>query len=175
LTLYKNKYRVESIRKKDFDYSSDGYYFVTICTKNRESLFSKIIDNKIILNQYGKILEDCWFDLPNHYQNIQLDKYMIMPNHFNGIIKICNVIVETGLQPVSTTEILSEFVRALKTFSSKRINKLRNISKDEKGFKPFSTVWQPGFYDHIIRNNKDLNKIRKYINDNPLFLDDRNL
>jgi len=104
-----------------------------------------------------------------------LDKYMIMPNHFNGIIKICNVIVETGLQPVSTTEILSEFVRALKTFSSKRINKLRNISKDEKGFKPFSTVWQPGFYDHIIRNNKDLNKIRKYINDNPLFLDDRNL
>ena len=189
MSLYHNKYRIESTRLKGWDYSSEGSYFVTICTQDRDNLFGRVANGKMELNQYGKIVNQCWFDLPNHYDNIRLDEFVIMPNHVHGIIIIDNRInyvdVETGLKPVSTvipTETvvpndtiftnkttkpmkhhgLFEFVRAFKTFSGRRINELRQSQG-----KP---VWQPRFHDHIIRDNDEYYRIRQYIINNPKHL-----
>ena len=180
MTLYKNKYRVESTRLKGWDYSSPAAYFITICTKNREWLFGDVVQKSMFLNNNGKIVEKCWFDLPQHYENLKLDQFVIMPNHVHGImmIDIENVPafrVETGLKPVSTetsttktTDMdnrkkkphgLFEFVRALKTFSARRINEHRKTYG-----KP---VWQTRFYDRIIRDDNELYRIRNYIMDNP--------
>ena len=131
MTLYKNKYRIETTRLKNWDYSSNGYYYITICTKNREHIFGKIA-------------------------------------------------VETGFKPVSTKKPVStgtttstpaktpnkkqhglfEFVRALKTFSSRRINEFRNS--------PGKPVWQSRFHDRIVRDENELNRIREYIQNNPI-------
>jgi len=174
MTLFKNKYRIESTRLQEYDYSSPGAYFITVCTKNHKCLFGKIADGQMILNNFGKIVLECWHDLPNHYAHIILDVFVIMPNHVHGII----IIVETGLKPVSTKPVstmelsntavtdpkpnhgLSEFVRAFKTFSSRRINAIRQTA----GCK----VWQSRFHDRIIRNEPELNKTREYIINNPL-------
>jgi len=160
MTLFKNKYRIESTRLQEYDYSSPGAYFFTGCTKNRECLFGETADGQMILNDSGQIVLDCWHDLPNHYANMTLDAFVIMPNHIHGII----IIVETGFKPVSTktktNHGLSEFVRALKTFSSRHINAIRKT--------PGIPVWQSRFHEHIIRNEIELHKIREYIVNNPL-------
>ena len=157
MSLYKNKYRIESARLRNYDYSRSGYYFITSCTYKRESLFGRVTSDRMILNQYGMILNDCWFDLPNHYINLKLEIFIIMPDHFHGIMKIIGD--KSSARTGNKYEIF-EFVRALKTFSSRRINKLRNT--------PGTPVWQSRFYDHIIRNADDLNRIRNYIINNPL-------
>ncbi len=77
-----------SIRLKDYDYSSPGAYFVTICTKNRECLFGHIEGDAMVVNDAGRMMESVWNDLPNHYANISLDAFVVMPNHVHGIIII---------------------------------------------------------------------------------------
>lgn len=158
-------------RLENYDYSQNGMYFITICTKNREYFFGEIKNGEIILNDTGKIIKKCWLDLPNHYKNCILDEWAIMPNHFHGIIEIRHDIVETGFKPVPTelinkTHSLSEFIRGFKTFSSRRINELNGKNYFQ---------WQRSFYDHIIRNDESLNKIREYIQINPkMWEQDRN-
>jgi putative transposase len=168
MTLYKNKYRIESTRLDGWDYSAPGYYFFTICSKNRECLFGEINNGKMVVNEFGRIVQNCWDELTNHYERIKLDEFIIMPNHVHGIIVICsdNDIVETGLKPVSTKNGfgkskkygLSEFVRALKTFSARRINKIRGTSE--------ISIWQSRFYDRIIRDENELLMISEYIQNN---------
>jgi putative transposase len=159
MTLFKNKYRIETTRMHGWDYLSDGYYFVTMCVKDRQHLFGCIAEGQMQLNSYGEIVEQCWFDLPNHYNNIKLDAFCIMPDHVHCIVQIDNglpletglkPVSETGLKPVSTKTItkhhgLFEFIRAFKTFSARRINELRNSAGEH--------VWQSRFYDHIIRDH----------------------
>jgi REP element-mobilizing transposase RayT len=77
-----------NIRLKGYDYSQAGLYFVTICVQNRHCLFGKITDNKMILNEYGKIAYNEWLKTPNIRSNIQLDVFIVMPNHIHGIIVI---------------------------------------------------------------------------------------
>ncbi len=139
-------------RLQNFDYSSTGYYFITICVKNKKKIFGNIINGKISLNLFGIITEECWNDLPNHY-NCSIDYYSIMPDHFHGIL-----IIEK-LQDKKNYS-LSEIIRGFKTFSSKRINlEIKNNNRFQ---------WQKSFYDRIIRNEKELYQIRKYIEQNPL-------
>lgn len=157
-----------SIRLKGYGYSQNGAYFVTVCTHNRECLLGEITDGEMVTNEYGKIVDKCWRDLPNHYPNIQLDYFVVMPNHFHGIVMI-NIAgagvganaVGAGFKPAPTTTNhgLSEFIRALKTFSSEQINQIRNT--------PGISAWQRNYYEHIIRNEDDLNRIREYIRNNP--------
>lgn len=150
-----------------FDYSGSGYYFVTICTQNQELFFGDVKNGKMILNNCGIIANKCWRDLPNHYWNCKLDEFVIMPNHVHGIIVINNDIRRERFETVPYN--LSEMIRGFKTFSSRRINEsqLQNII--------FRFKWQKSFYDHIIRNQKSLNNIRKYIKNNPINWDlDRN-
>ncbi len=159
MSLYKKRFRRETTRLKDWDYDSCGFYYITILTKYRKKLFGDIVDGKMVLNEYGKILYKCWYDLPNHYNNLKLDKFVIMPDHFHGIMIIVNLKMNTSTNKTIKKHGLFEFVRALKTFSSRRINEYRNT--------PGTSIWQSRFYDHIIRNKQDLQRIQLYIKNNP--------
>jgi len=166
--LFKNKYRIKTARLQNYDYSSNGAYFVTICTKNREYSFGEIKNGKLQESITSKICMECWLDLPNHYPNCILDAFVIMPNHIHGVIIIANV--ETGFKPVSTKPVstnantkqhsLSEIIRGFKTFTARKINE----HQDTQG-QPF---WQSRFYDRIIRDEDELNHVREYIQNNPL-------
>lgn len=143
-------------RLTNYNYSQPGYYFVTICTQNRICCFGDVINGEMVLNNYGQTVKTCWFDLPNHYANCNLDEFSVIPNHFHGIIIIAPV--GNGLKPFPTkTHGLPEIIRGFKTFSSRKINNLNQIN--------FS--WQKSFYDHVIRKDESLDKIREYIKNNP--------
>ncbi len=147
-------------RLKNYDYSQEGYYFVTICTKDREEFFGNVEEGSMNLSRCGEIANQCWYDLPKHYLNCLLDSFVIMPNHTHGIIVInSEKIVGNGFKPFPT-HALSEIIRGFKTFSSRRIN------QEMIGSNKFH--WQKSFYDHVIRNEKSLNNLRQYIISNPL-------
>lgn len=192
MTLYQNKYRIESTRLQNWNYASDGWYYITICTKGHENSLGEIENGTMQLNEYGRIAKHCWFDLPNHYPNLILDEFVVMPDHLHGIMiidykrkpvttaneKKFVTTVETGLKPVSTTTNkrhgtetglkpvstsnqhgIFEFVRAFKTFSTRRMNELDNTTGKSR--------WQSRFHDHIIQNEQELHRIREYIANNP--------
>ncbi|HEX9972985.1 MAG TPA: glucose-6-phosphate dehydrogenase [bacterium] len=84
--LFKNKYRIHSIRLPGWDYRSPGGYFVTICTKDRECWFGEIDNGEMILSDLGKIVDQYWQEIPDHFKNVQPDEFVIMPNHTHGIL-----------------------------------------------------------------------------------------
>lgn len=163
-------------RLKNFDYSSSGYYFVTICTKNRRVYFGNINNNKIILNLYGNIVQKYIFELPKRYKNIGLDQFIIMPNHIHLIIIIkytpipVGTIHELSLQNTNNqlqrrNMLLCKIIGFLKMNSSKQIHQM--------GLNLFQ--WQRSYYDEIIRNEYSLYFIRQYIRENPInWSEDRN-
>jgi REP-associated tyrosine transposase len=162
------KHHRHSIRLKGYDYACAGAYFVTICTQNRECLLGEITNGVMASNSFGAIVQACWDDLPNHYPNMELDAFVIMPNHVHGIVKLTDVVgaglVGAGLRPAPTENAakrhgLPEIVRAFKSFSARRINELREMSG--------TVVWQRNYYEHVIRNDDELNRARRYILDNP--------
>ena len=166
------KHHRRSRRLKGYDYTSPGGYFITIVTYQRECLFGEIVNGKMQLNEIGKIVEHAWNDLPNHYPNIELGTFCIMPNHVHGIIVIKEndiYIVGAGLRPAPTGPAptrsqkrhgLPEIVRALKSFSSRRVNEYLKS--------PGVPLWQRNYYEHIIRNDDEWNNIHLYIEANPL-------
>ena len=157
----------KNLRLKDFDYSSDGYYFITICTKDKQELFSKIVETpsfnytNIELTPIGQCVEET-IEKANK-GTIRIDKYVIMPNHIHIIIEICKELLVTV--PNQREHGIPEIIRQIKTFSSKRINDLQK----RNGCEPFPTdgIWQKSYYDHIIRNEEDYHRIWQYIDDNP--------
>jgi len=164
-----------SIRLKGYDYIRPGAYFVTICTQDRMCLLGEIVDGEMRLNDAGEIVAWTWHDLPNHISNVQLDAFVVMPNHVHGIIIITDPVVAVvvgagsvgagsvgaGSEPAPTPRMygLPEIVRQFKTFSARRINDLRGT--------PGTPVWQRNYYEHIIRDEESLNRIREYILNNP--------
>jgi len=88
MALFKNKYRIESNRLKNWDYSSTGFYFITICTKNMECFFGEIIGDKMKLSPIGEIVTSSWSKIPEFNSNVRLDEWVVMPNHIHGIIVI---------------------------------------------------------------------------------------
>ncbi|HHT9132345.1 MAG TPA: transposase [Candidatus Tripitaka californicus] len=157
---FKKVFNRRSIRLKGYDYSQPGAYFVTICTKNRLQVLGKVADSETTLSEIGEVVNSVWLDLPRHYFNIEQDIFVIMPNHVHGII----FIVGAGFKPAPTNatkrHTLSEVVRGFKTFSSRHINEMRAT----QGI----PVWQRNYYEHVIRNEDELNCIREYIINNPL-------
>ncbi|MDR3636983.1 MAG: transposase [Isosphaeraceae bacterium] len=140
-------------RLQGYDYSQSGAYFLTLCVNGRSHLFGEVLDATMHLNHFGRIVQTCWTDLSNHYRHISLDAFTVMPNHIHGIL-----FLERG----PTTEQqhgVPEIVRALKTFSARRINEQRG----SRG----SSVWQRNYFEHIIRDERALDRIREYILDNP--------
>ena len=156
--------RKPKICLQGYDYFQANYYFITTCTQNRQNWFGEIKNKKMILNSYGKICLEHLLNPPNFYNNIEIDTFVIMPNHAHVIVVINQNDKSSyngqglalSLQNKSLSKILNDF----KSFSSREINKLIT---DGKKFK-----WQQSFYDHVIRNERFLQKIREYITNNPI-------
>jgi REP element-mobilizing transposase RayT len=148
-----------SLRLKGYDYSLPGYYFFTFCVKRRKKILGHIIEGTMYLNVYGQIVKFTWFDLVNHVSGISLDAFVVMPDHVHGIVVILDVDNEPTATSKSSHKPLPEIIRQLKTFSAIRINKARKTAGQR--------VWQRNYYERIIRNNDELNRIRAYIINNP--------
>ena len=179
----------KSPRLAEFDYSLIGYYFVTICTKDRQNHFGLVRNGKVVLSPAGMIAQNKWQSIPKYYPNVKLDEYVIMPNHIHGIIFIRdeittkvvgtehrsvhrkgNLFAKTRAEQCSAPTknhygLLSKIIKSFKESVTKEINK-------EYGLNNFG--WQRSFYDHVVRNEKDLIRVRQYIKNNPLkwFLDE---
>ena len=133
----------KNIRLKEYDYTSKGYYFITICTKDMKHCFGKLEDNIMILNDWGIKVQNVIESFNNTSDDIKNDYYQIMPNHIHIIIEIKNNINKS----------LSNIVSGLKGKCTKELK--------TKG------LWQKGFYERVIRDEKEYNNIVKYINENP--------
>ena len=142
--------RRRSLRLPGYDYSQAGAYFITACTQNRVMLFGEVIDCDVRLNEMGAIVQQSWDDLPTHYRGIDLDAFIVMPNHVHGIIIVADQCERHHAIP--------EVVRGFKTFSARRVNERAGKS---------GVLWQRGYYEHVIRNEKALDRIRAYIANNP--------
>lgn len=167
----------QSIRLKNYDYSQPGYYFITICTQDRIHRFGKIIDEKMRLNDAGGIVADEWKKTPIMRKNIQLDEWIIMPNHFHAIITVgarctrpmnnTRPLTENGRTvngrmqsaPTGSRVVLGDIVRGFKSSVTKRVRQLPNMND--------TGLWQRNYWEHIIRNENELNHIRNYIRHNP--------
>ncbi|MFW6264119.1 MAG: transposase [Cyanobacteriota bacterium] len=173
IMLYQGKYRSETTRLKHRDYGANGWYFVTICTRNKSYYFGNIINGQIQLSPIGKIAQQFWLDIPNHFNSTYVDASVIMPNHLHGIVVIDRPMVETrhgaSLHPSATHNDESNQFAPLKPGSLQAIINAYKSSVTrwcrKNGYDFFA--WQPRYYDHIIRNDGSLDRIREYIQNNP--------
>lgn len=162
---YQNKYRIPSARLAGYDYSSNGMYYVTICTKNKIQYFGEIIasvetDNYPSLQPtiIGSIANQYWTEIPKHYPFVELDEFVIMPNHIHGILFFNKPDYDQwnpnrfGVQSKNLGAVIRGFKSTTKRFANS------NAIEFE---------WQSRFHDHIIRDEQSLNNIRQYIIDNP--------
>lgn len=182
MKITKDQPKRKILRLKDFDYSTEGAYFVTICTNNLEDYFGKVIHEEMVLNRPGKMIEEWWKKLERKYEEVILDEFIVMPNHLHGILMIVrDILVGTdprvrpknkgkpvGADPrvrPANKSTLSDFIKWFKTMTTNHY--IRNVKVEN--WKPFDKkLWQRSFYDRIIRNEKELNNIREYIMNNPL-------
>ena len=170
--------RRRSVRLRGFDYSSRGFFFVTICTAEKKATLGKIIDYKPELTAIGEIVEKCWLSIPEHFPNVYLDEWVIMPNHLHGIIVIkypkgydperrgtaCRAPtpVRQALEGFGkpTEASLPTIIRSFKSAATKKV-------REEFGNRIYK-LWQRSYYEHIIRDEDSFNKIRNYIWENPI-------
>ena len=188
-----NIHHRRSIRLKGYDYSQPGAYFITICTANRACLFGEVVDGNMQLNPMGHIARQCWLAIPDHFPNTALDEFIIMPNHVHGIIWIVEkpnvenndandaivgathaIVGATHASPLRKNapnanpnpprgpkrQSICAIVGSYKSAVTKRINERRNT--------PGATVWQRNYYEHVIRNDESLNRIRQYLLENSI-------
>ncbi|MFH1524604.1 MAG: transposase [Chloroflexota bacterium] len=155
-----------SIRLKEYDYAQPGAYFITIVTHEREPLFGEIELDAMRLNAWGEMARDEWFKTAELRSNITLyeDEFVVMPNHVHGVIWINKVGAERRSAPTPIPHVtagsLGAVVRAYKSAVTYVINGARQTRGEP--------IWQRNYYEHIVRNDADLNRIRDYIANNPL-------
>ena len=159
-----------SIRLKDYDYSELGAYFVTIVTYQRACLFGDVIDGSAVLNAAGRIVDECWMDTPAHFGGVELIGHVVMPNHVHGILVIRDIPAQGGMTEVGARHAsplrphgvkrhsLGAIVGSFKSAVTKRIG--RELS-------PIA-VWQRNYYEHIVRNERQMEKVWFCVRSNPL-------
>jgi putative transposase len=172
-------HRRRSIRLPHFDYSQNGTYFVTICTWRREPLFGDVVGGEMRLNEWGQIVRDEWLRTESLRPNVELDAFVAMPNHFHGIIVITErggfvgaqraaPLRRPGITPNNVAPgSLGAIIRSFKSAATRRINRLRD--------NPGVPVWQRNYYERVIRDDAEWNRIREYVTGNPAnWADDEN-
>ena len=169
------KHHRRSIRLKGYDYSQAGAYYVTIVTWHRDCIFGQVLNEEMYLNDLGKIADECWRAIPEHFPNVDLGVHVIMPNHAHGIIVIRydnspSIVGAThwvaptpGTRPKGPKpNSLGAIIGSYKSAVSYRIHKELNAIG----------VWQRNYYEHIIRDEQDLQNKTDYINANPSLWDE---
>jgi len=190
---FKNIYRIQSIRLKDWNYSWVGYYFITICTKNSEHYFGVVENDNMIVNEIGEIAKKYLTEIPNHFKNVQIIEFIIMPNHIHCIIKIdkaekynanagkCNVktrhcLVSADKYNIDADENINIITNGNNRYQNQGKNTISSIIGSYKSIctKTINKIqneiffaWQPRFYDMIIKNKKELENVINYIKNNP--------
>jgi len=188
-----NIHHRRSIRLRYYNYSRLGSYFVTICTHNHECLFGNVIDGEMVLNNVGRIVCEEWLKSVCIRKEIDLDNWVIMPNHIHGIVVIStvganggspkydhnpnaeangvspktinNTIRAHGHAPLQGSQFslkphsIGSFIAGFKSITTKRVNQILNIRRQ--------SIWQRNYYERIIRDERELNKIRRYVINNP--------
>lgn len=158
----------KTIRLRGYDYSSPGAYMVTICACNRLKVFSSLNRGAVILSETGRIVERCWLDIPKHFPGVKLDVWVVMPNHLHGILAFVSE-RPGGIYPAPTARPgaggLPELGNVVGVFKAAVSREARR-----KGITR-GPLWQRGYYEHVIRNQTDLDSAREYIALNPLRLD----
>lgn len=161
----------KQVRLEDYDYLKGGYYFVTICTKDRKQWFGVIDSETMRLSKFGEIARDLWVEIPTHFKEIGIDEFSVMPNHIHGIL-----IIEEGMVGNAymrshqrnafmhslqdkTKMLLPKIIQQYKSSVTRKINSMQKDSRFD---------WQKSFYDHVIRSERSLESIREYIQNNPL-------
>lgn len=182
-----------SIRLKNYDYSQEGNYFITICCQDRARLFGKIDKGEMILNEAGNMIVTEWLALKSRFPNIELYEYIVMPNHFHGILGIVENTVGTSLAGVQNNEdgqpqgiaptglpptglpqtglpqtelapTVGNIIGAFKSITS--VEYIRGI--ESKNWEQFNKrLWQRNYWEHIIRNDDSFDRISEYIKNNP--------
>lgn len=208
---FRNKYRIESTRMQSWDYGSNAAYFVTICTKNRKHYFGDVIETQNLvspqqpnlvsypqqpnianrfqmqLSEIGKIANQNWLAIPDHFPFVKLGNHVIMPNHMHGII-----IIDKPMDPVQTQNFASllhqtennapvektQSIASLPSSTNKFGPQSKNLASIIRGYKSsvktYATMntidftWQPLFHDHIIKNDNAFHRISEYIFNNPM-------
>jgi len=196
--LFKDKYRTSSIRLPKWDYSQAWGYFVTICVKDmymkeKKHVLGNVVDDRVVLNDVGKVVEDFWLWIPDHFEHVELDVFVVMPNHVHGILLINEpqpmykndaLICRDNSWIVSTNQtgdtnqtgnhqidihkqqytrrkmLLPKIIGKFKMQTAKQINIMNGTQ--------WISFRQSNFYEHVIRNDKDLERIQTYIINNPL-------
>jgi REP element-mobilizing transposase RayT len=167
----------KNLRLPGYDYALPGGYFVTVAAQQRGNVFGAVEDGEVVLNHIGRMVCDCWVETPDRFPTIQLDEYILMPDYFHAVLFITELNVGAGLVPArkkeagaktrATTRVAPTLGRVIGAFKSISTN--RYISGVKKfGWPSYDgKLWQLGYYDRIIRNQDELNKIRNYIVNNP--------
>ena len=181
------KHHRRSIRLKGYDYTSPGAYFVTICVQDRACVLGHVVAGNVRLSAWGKIAAEKWSWLERQYPYVTQDEWVVMPNHLHGILVIednsdlehdsrgddsrlrrrddSRIVPTTRITPTQTAPMqtkrkpLGRLIGAFKTVSTKQIN----LERDTPG----ARFWQRNYYEHIVRNRRELNAIRAYIRNNP--------
>jgi REP element-mobilizing transposase RayT len=164
--FHSNKHHRRSVRLPGYDYSNPGAYFVTLCLHGRECLLGDVVDGQMVLSEMGRIAQQMWDRLPSRFPGIETDAFVIMPNHVHGIIVITAVgaIHESPLRRDESPQqrrkmLLPKIVGYFKMNTAKRANAIRSM--------PGSPFWQRNYYEHVVRDERELNTIRQYIYNNP--------
>jgi putative transposase len=156
-------WRRKSPRLPDYDYSWEGAYFVTVCVQDRQGLLGTIHNGEMLLNPAGLMVQKWWKKLASNFPTIRTDFYVIMPNHFHGIVFIS----EPSGSSVEGGHMGPPLQKIMQWFKTMSTNEYVNGVK-ELGWRPFrGQLWQRSFYEHVIRNDESLNRIREYIKYNP--------
>jgi len=156
----------KAIRLKGFDYSKPGAYFVTICSSEKKVEFGQTVEGKMRLNEIGEIVQECWRNIPKHFPSVLVDEFVVMPNHLHGVLFIeddsgtaCRApTAESFACPTHLS--LPTIIRSFKSAVTRAIN-LRRKTRGRK-------MWQRGYYERVVRDEKELSKAREYIVNNPL-------
>jgi putative transposase len=182
MTYDPEKHHRRSIRLREYDYSQSGAYFITICTYNRECLFGEIADGEMRLNNTGQMVQKAWNELPQRYAGVDIDAFIVMPNHVHGVIIIDNWRGESCIRPENDAKprpkgdhkdrpygtahnSIGRIIQAFKSIATHTYT----IGVTQNGWPPFpGKLWQRNYYEHIIRNENELNEIREYIVGNPI-------
>src|SRR3990170_3258574 len=164
-----------SIRLKGFDYTQPGVYFATMCTYQREAILGEIVAGEMQLNRLGRIAQQEWSRLPTRFPFLELGPFVIMPNHLHGILIItcrgtAENLTDSGSNETRRAPTREQFgnpvagsiptiIRSYKASVSWRINRLR--------VRPAHPFWQRNYYERVVRDNAELNRIEEYVIDNP--------
>ena len=181
---FKKRYRIESSRLRSWDYASPGWYFVTICTKQMKPFFGRIDQGCPVYNDLGQIANQYLSEIPWHHTNAAIDEFIVMPNHIHGIIVLVETLQATSLRATSKHASPQHATSKHTTLPSGSTMSSISPRKGSLGvivrsYKSAVThwarkngnpdfAWQPRFYDHIIRNDASLSRIRTYIQFNPM-------